>query len=198
MRIKDKVVVIESFDEANAVFYRPVESGQYEGSRSGYYAAVIFLGEGLPRNEYEGYSVSFANKQIEKYWNMLVEADYDRRYVKFDFDTGEEGERSWWGFEKNCISRLDGDEDIKSYHMVAKAIANKGFDAFDFSVYDDEENVTRTIEVVDKKTNSLFNFNDSIDPNMYDDLREWVMKNNKSRVKKSIVDSANQFLKEIS
>lgn len=185
-------IVIETMKDANKIFYAPIQSDLEPGCRFEHYSAMHFFG-----SDYDSsvrYIVKFNNIYLENYWENMEKSLPYRKLVTFNFDTGQNGDRSWWGYDENCILRENSTEEIKAYNKVAKKISKFGYYHFTFKVYEDIERCTRTILVTDKSTKQSFNIDDIVDPNLYDDLLNWINLCDDKEKEINIVDSANNFL----
>lgn len=185
-------IVVETMEDANKIFYAPVQSDFEPGYHPEHYAAIHFFGDDYDRNV--RYILKFESASLEKYWENLKKSLPLRKLVNFNFDTGQHGNLCWWGYGENCILREDSAKEIQAYANVAEKISKFGYCRFAFKAYEDNVRCTRTILVTDKLTNQSFNVDDVIDPNLYDDLLRWVNLCEEKVRATDIIESANKFL----
>ena len=186
MKLVDNSLIIESFTEAYEAFFNPGYWGYRPGgSWCAHYAATLMLGmeESLARSVV----LEFKNTEIQKYWEKLEQIQ-DICYEEFDFNVG------------SVIESKDADPRDKNSILidVAKKISDRGFDTFDFEMFDDDVSCCRAVKVTDIKTNKYFLFFDIEDMAMYNSLVDWIHSENKIRIIESRKQCALEFLKELS
>ena len=183
MKLVDKSILLESFSEAYESFFAPTYwDFAAGGQHCAYYAAALFLK--VEDSVAHNLSLEFSNKEIAEYWDKLeqIRNIYNQ---KFDFNTGSVIEN------RNTDTR---DETLKLVE-VAKKISERGFDAFEFEVFDDYVTCCRAVKVTDIKTTNYFIFLDIEDMAMYDSLVEWIQEEKKIRIIATRIKEAENFLK---
>lgn len=190
MKVRDNVIIIESFSEAREVAYSPISQEREMGSNRALYAARL---AGITNSDTRDHVVEFSSREVEEYFLKMVSEERNHRLCYINFTDGTEEDSSWWGGGAFVRRKDWGDKRPSEYLKVIRHIIQTGFNSFEFNFYDDYDRVTEACRI-QNLMERVFVIERIVDPNLFDGLALWVKEEKRKASYDDVEAEASAFI----